>query len=47
MAKWNFEKIEEEIEKAEKEKRIPAVPVTTEKPLKLSGEETRRRYERG
>lgn len=47
MAKWDFDKIEEEIKKAEEEKRTPAVPVTTEKSLKLSREETLRRYEKG
>lgn len=44
MAKWNFEKIEEEIKKAEEEKRIPAVPVSTPK---IPFEESKRRYDKG
>lgn len=44
MTKWDFEKIEEEIKKADEEKRIPSVPLSTPK---ISYEETKRRYEKG
>lgn len=47
MAKWDFEKIEKEIKKAEEENRQPILPVRSEKPFKLSKEETIRRYEKG
>jgi hypothetical protein len=46
MAKWNNEKLDKDIENAEKTGEEPPVPVVT-KPPKLSHEETIRRYDRG
>lgn len=48
MAKWNSDKFDEEIEKAEKENHAPPVPVTTTQlPKKMTKEEKIRRYDRG
>ena len=45
MAKWDFEKLDKEIKKAEKKGEEPPVPVPTAP--KLTYTETLRRYDKG
>lgn len=46
MAKWDNEKLDKDIEDAEKKNKTSPVPVTSPK-IKLTREETIRRYDRG
>jgi hypothetical protein len=45
MAKWDFEKLDKAIKKAEKDNEEPPVPVPAAP--KLTREETLRRYDKG